>query len=334
MIRRREFITLVGGAAAAAWPVAVRGQQRERMRRIGVLTNFAPTDPAGQSRLTAFLQGLEQLGWTEGRNARIDIRSGGGIAAEIRRHAAELVALAPDLILTAGTPSTAPVLQATRTVPVVFVQVADPVGGGLVESLARPGGNATGFTSFQFGIGGKWLELLKEIAPGLKRAAVLRNPSTAAGVGQFSAIQAMAPSLGIEVTPINVREAREDATEIERAITAFAPTPNGGLIVTAGSILHHRELVITLAARHRLLTVFPDEAYVIDGGLIAYGPDRVDQFRQAATYVDRILKGEKPADLPVQAPTKYELVINMKTAKALGLDVPPTLLARADEVIE
>ena len=240
---RREFIGLLGGAAA--WPLAASGQPRERLRRIGVLTNFAPTDPAGQSRLTAFLQGLAQLDWTEQRNARIDIRWGGGITADLRRHAAELVALAPDLILTAGNPSTASVLQATRTVPVVFVQIADPVGGGLVESLARPGGNATGFMSLEYGIGGKWLELLKEIAPGLRRAAVLRNPSTAAGVGQFSAIQAVAPSLGVEVSPINVREARGDATEIERAITAFAPTPNGGLIVTAGSILQHRELVIS-----------------------------------------------------------------------------------------
>jgi putative tryptophan/tyrosine transport system substrate-binding protein len=326
-------MALVGGAAAA-WPLAARAQPRERLRRIGVLVNFAPADPVGQSRITAFLQGLAQLGWTEGRNARIDIRWGAGNAAEIRRHAAELLALAPDVILTAGGPTTGPTLQATRTVPIVFVQIADPVGSGFVESLARPGGNATGFASFEFGMGGKWLELLKEIAPGMKRAAVLRNPGTAAGAGLFGAIQAVAPSLGLEVNPINVREAREDTTEIERGITAFAHGPNGGLIVTAGSTLHHRKLVITLAARHRLPTVYPDGVYVADGGLIAYGPDRVDQYRQAATYADRILKGEKPADLPVQAPTKYETVINLKTAKALGLEVPPTLLARADEVIE
>ena len=276
-LRRREFITIIGGAAVAG-PLTARAQPRERLRRIGVLLDFAADDPAGQSRLTTFLQGLAQVGWTEGRNARIDIRWGAGDAERIRGHAAELIALAPDLILTAGSPITGRVLQATRTVPIVFVQVADAVGAGFVESLARPGGNATGFTSFEYGMGGKWLELLKEIAPGLKRAAVLRNPRTAVGPGLFGAIQAVAPSLGVEVNPINVREAREDTAEIERGITAFAHTPNGGL-VTAGSIFAHRELVITLAARHRLPTVYPDSIFVADGGLIAYGPDRVDQYR-------------------------------------------------------
>jgi putative ABC transport system substrate-binding protein len=330
-MRRREFITLLGGAAA--WPLAAGAQPRERLRRIGVLINFAAEDPAAQSRLTAFLQELAQLGWTEGRNVRIDIRWAAGDAERTRKHAAELVALAPDLILTAGSPTTGPVLQATRSVPVVFVQVADPVGGGFVENLARPGGNATGFANFEYGMGGKWLELLKEVVPGIKRAAVLRNLVTAAGPGQFGAIQAVAPSLGLEVSPVNIHDVRQDAVEIERVITAFARAPNGGLIVTGGSVVNRRE-IITLAARHRLPAVYPDRVFVADGGLISYGPDRIDQFRHAAGYVDRILKGEKPADLPVQAPTKYELIINLKTAKALGLVVPPSLLARADEVIE
>ena len=326
-IGRREFITLLG--SAAAWPLAARGQQSERMRRVGVITNALADDPAAQSRLTAFVQGLQQLGWSDSRNVRIDTRWGAGDTERVRRYAAELVALAPDVILTVGSPTTGPLLQATRAIPIVFVQVADPVGGGFVETLARPGGNATGFTSFEYGMSGKWLELLKEIAPDLKRAAVLRNLATAAGSGQFGAIQALAPSLGVEVSPINVR----DAGEIERAITSFARSSNGGLIVTSGTI-NDRETIITLAARHRLPVVYPDHVFVTDGGLLAYGPDRVDQYRRAASYVDRILKGEKPADLPVQAPTKYELMINLKTAKALGLTVPPTLLARADEVIE
>jgi len=327
-IGRREFITLLG--SAAAWPLAARGQQSERMRRVGVITNALADDPAAQSRLTAFVQGLQQLGWSDSRNVRIDTRWGAGDTERVRRYAAELVALAPDVILTVGSPTTGPLLQATRAIPIVFVQVADPVGGGFVETLARPGGNATGFTSFEYGMSGKWLELLKEIAPDLKRAAVLRNLATAAGSGQFGAIQALAPSLGVEVSPINVR----DAGEIERAITSFARSSNGGLIVTGGSAINDRETIITLAARHRLPVVYPDHVFVTDGGLLAYGPDRVDQYRRAASYVDRILKGEKPADLPVQAPTKYELMINLKTAKALGLTVPPTLLARADEVIE
>ena len=328
-MKRRAFITLLGGAAAA-WPLAARAQQAERMRRIGVLLNSAPDDPAAQSRLTAFLQGLQQLGWTHGRNVRIDIRWGADDAERVRKSAAELVALAPDVVLTAGSPTTGPLLQATRTVPIVFVQVADPVGAGFVESLAQPGRNATGFASFEYGISGKWLELLKEIAPGVKRAAVIRTLATAAGPGQLGAIQAAASSLGVEVSPIDVR----DAGEIERAITRFARSSNGGLIVTAGSAFNHRELIITLATRHRLPAVYSDYIFVTDGGLMSYGPDRLDQFRRAAAYVDRVLKGEKPADLPVQAPTKYELVINLKTAKALKLTVPPTLLARADEVIE
>jgi putative ABC transport system substrate-binding protein len=332
-MRRRNFIALLGGAAAA-WPLAARAQQRERTRRIGVLLNFAADDPAAQSRLTAFLQGLAQLGWTEGGNAQIDIRWGAGDTERIRKYAAELVALDPDVILTVGSPATGPVLQATPTVPVVFVQVADAVGGGFVESVAHPGGNATGFSNFEYGTAGKWLELLKEIAPGIKRAAVLRNLTTASGPGQFGAIQAVAPSLGIEVSPINLRDAQQDAGEVERAVTAFAHVSNGGLIVTGGSAATRRALIIQLAARHRLPAVYPDRVFIADGGLIAYGPHRADQYRRAAGYVDRILKGEKPADLPVQAPTKYELVINLKTAKALGLEVPPTLLARADEVIE
>jgi len=328
-MNRRDFITLLGGAAAT-WPLAARAQQREPMRRIGVLMSFAADDPAGQARLLAFAQALAQLGWTDRRNACIDIRWSAGDPERARRYVAELVALMPDVILAHGSLTTGPLLQATRAVPIVFLQIADPVGAGFVDSLARPGGNATGFSSFEYAIAGKWLELLKEIAPGVKRVAVVRNVGIAAGLGQFGAIQASAPSLGVEVSPINVR----DAGEVERAITAFAPSPNGGLIVVAAAATIYRKLIVTLAARHRLPAVYPDDMFVTDGGLIAYGPDRADQFRRAAGYVDRILKGEKPADLPVQEPTKYELVINLKTAKALGLEVPPTLLARADEVIE
>jgi ABC-type uncharacterized transport system substrate-binding protein len=329
-VRRREFITLLGGAAAS-WPRPASAQQGQRMRRIGVLTNLASDDPAQQSRVLAFAQALAQSGWTEGRNVRIDIRWSATDPERVRRYAAELVALAPDLILSAGSAATGGLLQATRAVPIVFVLVADPVGAGFVETLARPGGNATGFMLYEYDFGGKWLELLKEIAPGVKRVAFLRNPAIAAGAGQFAAIQASAPSLGVEVRPINVR----DAGEIERAITAFAQPSNGGLIVAAGAAaFFHRDVAIELAAQHRLPALYSDNAFVTDGGLIAYGPDRVDQYRRAADYVDRILKGEKPADLPVQAPTKYDLTINLKTAKALGLDVPPSLLARADEVIE
>jgi putative ABC transport system substrate-binding protein len=329
-MRRREFITLIGGAAAA-WPHNARAQQPERMRRIGVLMSVAADDPEGQARLTAFLQGLQQLGWADGRNVRIDIRWGAGDADRYRRYAAELVALAPDVILAASSSALEPLQQATRTVPIVFVTIADPVGAGFINSLARPGGNATGFSQFEYGVIGKWLELLKEIAPGVTRVAVIRDPTISAGAGQFGAIQTAAPSFGVEVTPVNMR----DAGEIERAIAGFARSPNGGLILTAGPLgTIHRELIVTLAARHKLPAVYYERYFVTGGGLISYGPHLIDQYERAAGYVDRILKGEKPADLPVQAPTKYELVINLKTAKALGLTVPPTLLATADEVIE
>jgi ABC-type uncharacterized transport system substrate-binding protein len=330
-MRRRDFITLLGGAAAS-WPLAARAQQGERVRRIGVLVASAANDSENQARMAAFLQGLVQLGWSDGRNVRIDIRWATTNADDLRRHAAELAALAPDVLVAAsGTSTVAPLLQATRTIPIVFVVVVDPVGAGFVASLARPGGNATGFTTFEYGLSGKWLELLKQIAPGITRAAVLRDPAIASGIGQFAAVQAMAPSLGVELSPVDAR----DAPEIERAVTAFARSGNGGLVVTPSPVAsRHRDLIITLAARYRLPAVYAWRYYVTDGGLISYGSDSIDQFRRAAGYVDRILKGEKPADLPVQAPTKYELVINLKTAKALGLDVPPTLLARADEVIE
>jgi putative ABC transport system substrate-binding protein len=301
------------------------------MRRIGVLMTLAADDLQGQARLVAFVQGLQESGWTDGRNVRIDIRWGAGSAERMRGYAAELVALAPDVILATGSVTVGPLLQATRAVPIVFVVVPDPVGAGFVNNLARPGGNATGFLQFEYVLSGKWLELLKQIAPGITRAAVLRDPAISAGIGQFGAIQAVAPALGVEVIPINVR----DAGEIEDAITAFARSSNGGLIVTGSTLaIVHRELIITLAARHKLPAVYYERFFVSSGGLSSYGPNLVDQYRRAAGYVDRILKGEKPADLPVQAPTKYELVINLKTAKALGLEVPPTLLARADEVIE
>jgi putative tryptophan/tyrosine transport system substrate-binding protein len=329
-MKRREFIALLGGGAA--WPLVARAQQPgERMRRVGVLTGFAADDPAAQKRILAFAQALAQLGWIDGRNVRIDIRSAAGDPERIRRYAAELVALAPDVILAATSVATGSLLQATRAVPIVFVQIPEPVGAGFVETLARPGGNATGFMLYEYGVGAKWLELLKEIAPAVKRVAFLQAPAIAAGPGFFGAMQALAPSLGVEVRPIAVR----DAGEMERAVTAFVPLANGGLIVAAGvATAVHRDVIIKLAARHRLPAIYSDDTFVRDGGLIAYGPERVGQYRSAAGYVDRILKGEKPADLPVQAPTKYDLVINLKTAKALGLDVPPTLIARADEVIE
>ena len=329
-MNRREFIMLLGGAAAA-WPLAARAQQGGRMRRVGVLQNLASDDPAEQARLMAFGQGLQELGWTIGQNVRIENRWSAGDPDRIRRNTEEMVALAPDVILASGNAGVAPLLQATRTVPVVFVIVPDPVGAGFVDSLARPGGNATGFIAYEYGLSGKWLEVLKEIAPGVTRAAVIRDPALASGPGQFAAIQSIAPSLGVEVSPVNVR----DAGEIERAITAFAHSPNGGLIVTGSALVGiHRHLIIALAARHKLPAVYVERTYVAAGGLISYGSDFLDQYRRAASYVDRILKGEKPADLPVQQPTKYELVINLKTAKALGLDIPPTLLVRADEVIE
>jgi putative tryptophan/tyrosine transport system substrate-binding protein len=328
-MRRRNVI--VGLAGAAAWPFAARAQQAQRTRRIGVLMNQAANDPEGRARIAAFLQGLQQLGWTEGRNVRIEYRWSAGNDADTHKNAAELVALAPDVIFASGTATVGPALQASRTVPIVFVVVADPVGAGFVDSLARPGGNVTGFASAEYGVSAKWLEQLKEIAPGVTRVGVLRDPTQGAGIGQFAVIQSVAPSLGVEVSPINVR----DAPEIERAVAAFARGSNGGLIVSAsGLAIVHRDLIITLAARHRLPAVYFARYFVTGGGLISYGSDNIDPHRRAAGYVDRILKDEKPADLPVQAPTKYELVINLKTAKALGLEIPPSLLARADEVIE
>ena len=328
-MRRRKFIALIAGAAA--WPLTARGQQPERVRRVGVLVPGTADDPVWQARVGAFLQALALLGWTIGRNVQLDIRWATPDAAEIRRHAAELAALAPDVILAHGASTVGLLLQATRTVPIVFPVVADPVGAGFVDSLARPGGNATGFMTFEYSIGGKRLELLKQVAPGVTRAAILRDAAQGSGTSEFAAIQAVAPSLRVEVNPVNMR----DAGEIERAVAAFARSPNGGLIVVAGAALQlHRDLIITLAARHKLPAVYAFRYFATSGGLISYGPDIIDPFRRAAGYVDRILKGEKPADLPVQTPTKYELVINLKTAKALGLEVPPTLLARADEVIE
>ena len=328
-MKRREFITLLGGAAAA-WPVAAWAQQTERVRRVGVLMSQAADDPEAQARITAFSQGLQELGWSVDRNLQIETRW--ATADDLHRHAAELVALAPDVLVAAtGSTTVAPLLQATRTVPIVFVTVIDPVGAGFVASLARPGGNATGFMNYEYGMSVKWLELLKEIAPRVTRAAVLRDPAIASGIGQFGAVQAVAPSLGVELSPVDVR----DAPEIERAVTSFARSSGGGLIVTPSPLANrHRDLIIMLTARHRLPAVYAWRYYVTDGGLISYGPDSIDQYRRAAGYVDRILKGEKPADLPVQVPTKYELVINLKTARALGLEVPPSLLARADEVIE
>jgi putative tryptophan/tyrosine transport system substrate-binding protein len=329
-MRRREFIKVIGGAAAG-WPLVARAQQSEQMRRIGVLLNVAADDPESPARLTAFAQGLQELGWIDGRNVRVDFRWGGADVERIRRYAAELVALAPDVILCSGSPTVAALEQATSTVPIVFVQVPDPVSSGHVESLARPGGNATGFATFEYGFGGKWLELLKEISPHVTQAAVLRDVALAAGSGQFGAIQSVAPSLGVELSPVGVR----DTSEIERAITAFARGSNGGLIVTGSSLtLFHRDLIVALAARYKLPAVYPYRYFATGGGLLSYGPNSVDPFRRAAGYVHRILKGEKPADLPVQAPTKYELVINLKTAKALGLTIPPSVVARADEVIE
>jgi len=328
-MKRRDFIALLGGAAA--WPFATRAQQGERMRRIGVLMPGASDDPEFQARMTAFVQGLAQLGWIDGRNVRIDTRWGVADAGRIRKYAAELLALAPDVILTNSSAALAPLLQATRTVPIVFTTVVDPVGAGYVDSLAQPGGNATGFILFEYSTAAKWLELLKEIAPHVTRAAVLRDSAIAAGPGMFGVIQAAAPSLGVDLRVADVRDARE----IERAITAFAQGSNSGMIVTGGpGAIFHRDLLIALAARHRLPAVYGARPFAVAGGLVSYGADAVDQLRRASGYVDRILKGEKPADLPVQAPTKYELVVNLKTAKALGLTVPDSLLARADEVIE
>jgi putative ABC transport system substrate-binding protein len=328
-IERRKFLaTLLGGAGA--WPLAASAQQRERMRRIAVLSGLAADDQDNKVRLAAFQQRLQQLGWTDGHNVRIDYRFAAANAENYRKYAAELVALAPDVILAPGA-SLVPMLQATRTIPIVFAFITDPVGSGLVESLSRPGGNATGFLLFEYDLSAKWLELLKEIAPGVTRTAVLRDPAAMAGIGQFAVIQSVARSVGVEVSPLNLR----DADETERAVTAFARSSNGGLIVTASLLAGvQRNLIVELAARHRLPAVYSSRLFVASGGLVSFGTDSTEQLRHAAGYVDRILKGEKPADLPVQAPVKYELVINLKTAKTLGLDMPTSLLARADEVIE
>jgi putative tryptophan/tyrosine transport system substrate-binding protein len=329
-IGRRHFISVLGGATLAR-PLAARAQQGERMRRIGVLSTLAADDPHSRAEYEAFLQELRQLGWPDGRNVHIDARWGAGDAAALRKYAAELVALEPDVILSAASASLVPLLQATRTVPIVFTVVQDPVGAGFVNSLSRPGGNATGFMMFEYSLCGKWPELLKEIAPGLTQATVIRDAALAAGIGQFAVIQAMAPSVGVEVSPVDVG----DAAKIEGAVAAFARSGNGGLIVTGSPFSTvHRDLIITLASRYKLPTIYFERLFVDDGGLVSYGPNFVEQFRRAAGYVDRILKGEKPGDLPVQAPTKYELVVNLKTAKALGLTVPQSMLARADDVIE
>jgi len=328
-MKRREFITLLGGAAA--WPLTVHAQQGERVRRIGVLNPAAADDAVFQARMGAFQQELALLGWSIGRNVRIDVRWATTNAAEIRRQAAELVALAPDVIMAAGDSTVPSLLQATRTVPIVFAVVTDPVGAGYVDSLARPGGNVTGFMNFEFGQSGKWLDLLKEIAPTVRRVAVLRDPTNPAQIAQFGAIQAVAPSLSLEVIPVNMR----DAGEIEQSVKTFARSPNGGLVVAAsGTAVRYRDLIITLAAQNKLPAVYWERFFVAAGGLISYGADLIDNYRRAAGYADRILKGEKPADLPVQAPTKYQLVINLKTAKALGLDVSLQMQQRADEVIE
>ena len=329
-MKRREFITLLCGAATT-WPLAAHAQQPERMRRIGVLMGRSANDPEGQAFVAAFLQGLQELGWSDGRNVTIDMRWFTGNSADFRKYAAELVALAPDVILAHTSPAVAALGQITRTVPIAFALVADPVGAGYVDSLARPGGNITGFVSFEYSISGKWLQLLKEIAPGVTRVAVTRDPSIAAGPAQFAVIQALAPSLGAELRPVDV----QDEGEIERALALFAQSPNSGLIVTSSAqAISHRDLIIALAARHRLPAVYFGRFWAAAGGLISYGPDFLDQFRRAAGYVDRILTGEKPADMPVQAPTKYELAINLKSAKTLGLNVPLGLQQRADEVIE
>jgi len=328
-VTRRAFISLLGGAVAA-WPLAARAQQPDRVRRIGALYILGPDDQEAHARNVVFEQSLQQLGWTVGRNLQIDYRLAGGDPDRLRRYAEELVALAPDVIMSVGSVPIGPLLQATRIIPIVFSNVADPVGAGFVQSLARPGGNVTGFTNFEYSMSGKWVQLLKQIAPHVSRVAVLRDSTVAAGLGQFGAIQTVAQSLGVDLTPVGVR----DAVEIEHGITAFARSPDVGLIVTAGGLAARRDVIIGLASRHKLPAVYPFRYYAVDGGLMSYGPETHDPIRRAAGYVDRILKGEKPADLPVQAPTKYELVINLKTAKALGLDVPPTLLARADEVIE
>jgi putative ABC transport system substrate-binding protein len=329
-MRRRDFITLLGGGAAA-WPMAARAQPGERMRRIGALLNTQADDPESPARITAFAQALQELGWTDGRNLRIDYRFAGGDADRIRRFAAELAALSPDVLLAEGASTTSAFQLASGAIPIVFVLSTDPVGQGLVASLARPGGNTTGFALWEYGIGVKWLELLKEIAPNVTRAAVIRDRTSTVQIGQLGAMQGATPLTGLELIPINAR----DTGEVERGITAFSSAPNGGLIVPSGAwAVPYRDLFIMLAARHRLPAIYPFDYYVTGGGLVSYGPDTTEPFRSAARYIDRILKGGKPADLPVQYPTRYETVLNMKTAKALGLTVPPTLLLRADRVIE
>jgi len=326
-MQRRQFIALIG--SAATWPLAARAQQDQRVRRIGVLSALAEDDPESLARRPAFEQALKALGWTNGTNLRIDYRWAATDAERIRKLVAEIIALEPDVILTSG--SLVPLMmQATRTIPIVFVQVVDPVGSGFVKSLARPGGNVTGFTIFEYSLAGKWVELLKQIAPYVTRAAVIRDPTRGYGIGQFAVVQAVAPSLGMELSPINAL----DVSEMESEIAAFAGSPNGGLVVTLGGTAIHRDLIIALAAKHQLPAVYPQRYFVSAGGLISYGPDTIDQYRRAAVYIDRIFKGEKPADLPVQTPTKYNLAINLKTAKSLGLAVPHAMLTRADEVIE
>ena len=327
-MRRREFLGILG--CAAAWPIASKAQPADRTRVVGVLTNLGPDDPEAKARITVFEQSLHQLGWAVGRDLKIEIRETGSDLDQLRRYAGELVALAPDVILTIGSVALAPLQQATRTIPIVFVNVPDPVGAGFVQSMAHPGGNITGFSNFEYSMSGKWAELLKQIAPQATRALVLRDSSSAAGIGQFAAIRSIAQGLGVELTPSNVR----DADEIERNVAGFARSGNGGVIVTAGGTAAHRKLIISLVARYKLPAVYPYRYYAVDGGLISYGPNTSEPVRRAAGYVDRILKGEKPADMPVQAPTKYELVINLKTAKALGLTIPQSLLATAEEVIE
>ena len=328
-MRRREFITLLGGAAVA-WPLAARAQSAEHIRLVGILNILGPDDPEAETRQAILAQTLQQLGWAVGRDLKFEIRQVGGDLDRIRRYAAELIALAPDLIVTVGSVALAPLQQATRTIPIVFVNVPDPVGAGFVQSMARPGGNITGFSNFEYSMSGKWAELLKQIAPRVTRAVVFRDPMSAAGIGQFAAVRSVAQSLNIELTPLDVR----DTAEIERAVKEFSNVSNGGMIITTGGTAARRKLIISLAARYKLPSVYPYRYYAVDGGLITYGPNTHDPIQRAAGYVDRILKGEKPANLPVQAPTKYELVINLKTAKAMGLNVPETLLARADEVIE
>jgi putative ABC transport system substrate-binding protein len=327
-MQRREFITLIGGAAT--WPLAARAQQDQRVRRLGVLSALAEDDPESLARRPALEQALKALNWTNGSNLRLDYRWGAGDADRGRKLVAEIIALEPDVILLSGTSVVPPMMQATRTIPIVFVQVIDPVGSGFVKSLARPGGNITGFTPFEYSLAGKWVELLKQIAPYVTRAAVIRDPTRGYGIGQFAVVQAVAPSLGMELSPINA----PDVSEIESAIAEFARSPNGGLVVTLGGTAIHRDLIIALAAKHRLPAVYPHRYFVSGGGLISYGPDTIDQYRRAADYIDRIFKGEKPANLPVQTPTKYNLAINLKTAKSLGLAVPHAMLTRADEVIE